>query len=250
VTAPTLFISDLHLSPKRPRSTKWFIDFLEREALGASALYILGDLFDYWIGDDAIDLLDQSDVASALRRYSRAQNNLYFMAGNRDFLVGAAFAEMTGCALLSDETLIELFGEPVLLMHGDSLCTADVEHQQFRKMVHDPEWQRSFLALPAERRFELALDARNQSDLHKSMTSMEVMDVTESAVQAVLRKHKVTRLIHGHTHRPAIHSLQIDGQPGTRIVLGDWYDGPSVLHAAHAQYRLIPEPPAAAKQSG
>jgi len=242
VTAPTLFISDLHLSPKRPQSTKWFTDFLEREALDARALYILGDLFDYWIGDDAIDLLGQSTAVAALSRYSKEQSNLYFMAGNRDFLVGPAFAEMTGCTLLSDETLVDLNEEAVLLMHGDSLCTADLEHQRFRKMVLDPEWQRSFLALPAEQRFALALDARNQSDLHKSMTSMEIMDVTESAVQAVLRKHKVTRLIHGHTHRPAKHSLQIDGQPGSRIVLGDWYSGPSLLRVAHDEYRLIPDP--------
>jgi len=242
VTGQTLFVSDLHLSPRHPESTAWFTDFLQGEARLASALYILGDLFDYWIGDDAVELLQQTGVVEALRSYSEAQPNLYFMAGNRDFLVGPDFIRMTGCTLLRDETIIELNNERVLLMHGDSLCTADAEHQQFRKLVLDPQWQRTFLALPVQKRHELAMDAREQSALHKSLTSMEIMDVTSSAVSTVMRNHKVRRLIHGHTHRPAIHLMDIDGQPHERIVLGAWFDGPSVLRFTNGHYQLEPEP--------
>ena len=242
MTAPTLFISDLHLSPKRPRAVRWFTEFLETDARDAAALYILGDLFDYWIGDDAIELLDQSPVVAALHAYGKVQTKLYFLPGNRDFLVGQDFADLTGCTLVQDETVVDLYGEPTLLMHGDSLCTGDIEHQKFRQMVLDPKWQQDFLALPVQKRFDLAVDARAQSDLHKSLMKMEIMDVTPAEVTAVMRKHKVRRLIHGHTHRPGYHEVALDQGTGERIVLGDWYNGSSVLRAQNHELVLIPDP--------
>lgn len=239
MTAPTLFISDLHLSAERPAAIGWFTRFLETDAADAAALYILGDLFDYWIGDDAIDLLDQTSIIEALRTYSAAHDNVFFLPGNRDFLVGETFTELTGCVLLTDETVVELQGEPALLMHGDSLCTDDIEHQNFRRLVLDPEWQRTFLGLPLQKRYEMALDARAQSDLHKSLTTMEIMDVTPAAVAEVMLKHNVRRLIHGHTHRPAVHQVALPDRTGERIVLGDWYSGVSVLKMGPSDYELI-----------
>ncbi len=238
MTAPTLFISDLHLSPQRPACNQHFFDFLQQEALDAAALYILGDLFDFWIGDDAADAIGQIPVIQQLHQYSKQQGDLYLVRGNRDFLLGQTFAEQSGCRLLPDETIISLAGEEVLLMHGDSLCSDDVPHQAFRKMVLDPDWQQRFLALPLHQRLQMATDARSQSELHKSLTSMAIMDVNPETVLRTIERYEVSRLIHGHTHRQAIHSLQLDDRAGERIVLGDWYTQSSVLIAQNGNFLL------------
>ena len=201
-------------------------------------MYILGDLFDFWIGDDAADAIGQTQVIQQLHQYSKQQDDLYLLRGNRDFLLGQTFAEQSGCQLLPDETIISLNGEKVLLMHGDSLCTDDAPHQAFRQMVLDPDWQQRFLALPLHQRLQLATDARSQSELHKSLTSMEIMDVNPEAVLSTMERYRISRLIHGHTHRQAIHSLQLDGRVGERIVLGDWYTQSSVLVAENGRYLL------------
>ena len=232
------FISDLHLTPTRPSGIELLQDFLTNHAVGADSLYILGDLFEYWIGDEAATQLGADPVLAALRQISDQSVQLYFMSGNRDFLIGQQFASATGSQLLSEPTVIELHGQPVLLLHGDSLCTDDIEHQAFRKTVDDPDWRQQFLALSIEQRLAMAQDARTQSKLHQMAVTMEIMDVTQSAVEKVMIDAGVTTLIHGHTHRPAIHQFELSGQPAKRIVLGDWYQQPSWLQVDSSGYRL------------
>jgi len=237
---PTLFISDLHLTPQRVHGNELFFHFMRHEVPGADALYILGDLFEYWIGDDAIDVTGYGPVIDAIRNTTRQGTPVFFLHGNRDFLIGDSFCEQTGCRLLEQETVIELYGERVLLMHGDSLCRDDTAHQEFRRLVLDPDWQQQFLSLPVDERVRLAIDARSQSKLHKSMTSMEVMDVNAAAVADVLRKHGVKTLIHGHTHRPAVHAQQLGNASARRIVLGDWYTDYSALRWERDGFSLRP----------
>lgn len=222
-----LFISDLHLDPARPAIVELFMGFLARRAPEAEALYILGDLFEAWIGDDAVDA--GHPVIAAMRALSDRGVPLYVMRGNRDFLLGEDFAAMTGATLLPDPTLIELHGEPTLLMHGDSLCIDDVEYQQFRAMVRDPDWQQAFLAKSVEERKAYAQQARTESQGRNQSIDEYLMDVNQGAVDETMRRHGVRQLIHGHTHRPAIHEMTLDGSPARRIVLGDWYDQGSVL---------------------
>jgi UDP-2,3-diacylglucosamine hydrolase len=163
---------------------------------------------------------------------------LYFMHGNRDFLIGADFAARSGCTLLADPTLIDLYGTPTLLMHGDTLCTDDTDYQKFRRMVRDPHWQRDFLARPLAVRREIARAARAESAAHTAGTAYEIMDANNAAVMHALRTHQVTQIIHGHTHRPAVHNLELDGAPACRIVLGDWYQQGSVLRCNAESCRL------------
>jgi UDP-2,3-diacylglucosamine hydrolase len=233
----TLFISDLHLDPERPEVIDLLVRFLDGRAAAADALYILGDLFEYWIGDD--DIRDGLLPAiEALRRLSDAGVPVQFMVGNRDFLVGEGFAERTGCRLLDDPTRIELYGVPTLLMHGDSLCTDDVAYQTLRKQLRDPAWQAGFLALPVEQRRAQAEALRRESREATRDKAAEIMDVNTTEVAAAFREHGVRRIIHGHTHRPAVHALQLDGEPTKRIVLGDWYTQGSVLSVTPAGYEL------------
>jgi UDP-2,3-diacylglucosamine hydrolase len=232
------FISDLHLSPRRPEVTELFYGFLDRAASGAEAIYILGDLFEFWIGDDAVDEVGQAGVFSSLRRVTRSGTPVFFMPGNRDFLAGDGFEHTTGCTVLSDPSRIELDGSRVLLMHGDSMCTDDAAHQRFRAQVDDADWRREFLGMPIDQRMDLALSARSQSDLHKSMTSMEIMDVNQNAVQRQVTEHDVQYLIHGHTHRPGIHPITVDGRRAVRIVLGDWGAHSSVLRYQSGVFHL------------
>ena len=234
----TLFISDLHLSPRRPHITELFFDLLQGEAREAEALYILGDLFEYWIGDDAAEHLGYTPVIRQLRALSDTGIPVYFMRGNRDFLVGPRFASQTGCELLADPSVIDLYGERVLLMHGDFLCTDDTEHQKFRLTVDDPGWQRDFLAKPVEARMEMAQEAREHSREHKDNLTMEIMDVNDEAVRRAFEDHDVRLMIHGHTHRPAIH----DGSASRRIVLGDWYEQSSILRCRPGEQELSPDP--------
>ncbi|APZ42337.1 UDP-2,3-diacylglucosamine diphosphatase [Acidihalobacter ferrooxydans] len=226
--AETLFISDLHLDPSRPEVIDLLTRFMTERAAQAEGLYILGDLFEYWIGDDDVRP-GLEPVIDALRRLTDGGVSAYFMAGNRDFLVGEGFAAATGCTLLDDPASIDLYGVPTLLMHGDTLCTDDVTYMQLRKQLRDPAFQAGFLALPVAQRRVQAEALRRQSREATSTKAMDIMDVNADAVCDALRSHGVHRLIHGHTHRPASHTLAIDGQPAERIVLGDWYTQGSVL---------------------
>jgi len=226
--AATLFISDLHLDEDRPQITDLFLNFLRGEARSAPALYILGDLFESWIGDDDDAPLGLR-VQDALAELAAHGVAVYFMAGNRDFLVGPHFAARSGLTLLTDPTQVELGGVPTLLMHGDTLCTDDTEYQKFRRLVRDPAWQQNFLAQPLPARRAFAAQARAQSREHTGTTRAEIMDVTDGAVRAALREHGAARLIHGHTHRPARHRIELGDRVVERIVLGDWYEQGSVL---------------------
>jgi len=229
----TLFISDLHLDPARPQITRLFGEFLDGQAREADALYILGDLFEAWVGDD-----DPSEtgafVAEKLKALVDSGVPVSFMHGNRDFLLGEAYAQRAGMTLLEDPTRIDLYGKPALLMHGDTLCTDDVAYQQFRAHTRDPAWQAQFLSQPLAARLAFAQQARaasqaRQGELREAGTMETITDVSPAAVDAAFAAHGVDTIIHGHTHRPAIHNLVVDGRPRRRIVLGDWYEQGSVL---------------------
>jgi UDP-2,3-diacylglucosamine hydrolase len=232
-----LFISDLHLCESRPEINRIFFDFLARRALEAKALYILGDLFDYWAGDD--DLADpfNAAVARALAQCARS-TPVYLVHGNRDFLIGEGFAAASGIHLLGDPTLIEAEGALMLLTHGDALCTDDDPYQRFRAEVRSRAWIDSFLARPlAERKQEIEA-LREQSEREKRQKAAAIMDVNAQAVASLLREHNYPRLIHGHTHRPAQHLHTVDGRRCERWVLGAWYEGGNVLVCDGSQCRV------------
>jgi UDP-2,3-diacylglucosamine hydrolase len=225
----TLFISDLHLDPSRPQITDLFETYLASdEVRHADALYILGDLVEAWIGDDDDAELPQR-IAAATRAVRDAGVPVYFMVGNRDFLLGEAFAERAGFTLLDDGTVHHIHGSPILLMHGDVLCTDDLAYQAVRQQVRNPEWQKQILSMPLEARRMFAAKAREDSKAHTGSTMESIMDVNADAVSEAMRKAGVTRLIHGHTHRPAVHAFELEGKTAERIVLGDWYEQGSVL---------------------
>lgn len=228
-----LFVSDLHLDASRPAATDCFLRFLAGPARDAGTLYILGDLFEAWTGDDAAGP-HELKILSALRRYTTAGCRCLFLRGNRDFLVGARFAAATGATLLQDETLIELNGHRALLMHGDTLCTDDHAYQRYRRFVHRPVIQALYLNLPARVRAGIAAYARRRSMAANAGKAAAIMDVNPAAVADALRRHGVQLLIHGHTHRQAVHALEIDGQAARRVVLGAWYEQGSVLHWTRA----------------
>ncbi len=225
---PTLFVSDVHLSPARPQIAELFLRFLEREAREAAALYILGDLFDLWVGDDDPLPLNGA-VMEALGRLSRGGVGLYVMFGNRDFLFRDAFTARTGARLLPDPSLLALDGTPTLLMHGDTLCTDDVEYLRQRARYRRPWVLRGFLALPRAVRVAIGQHFRRKSERTKRVTASTIMDVNPATVEAVLRTHGYPRLIHGHTHRPARHLHTVDGHVCERWVLADWYERGSYL---------------------
>jgi UDP-2,3-diacylglucosamine hydrolase len=214
-----LFISDLHLSPSRPKVTDAFLTFLKTTAKNAETLYILGDFFDAWVGDDD-DTKIYKVITAALLDYS-SRHKIYFMHGNRDFLIGNIFAEQTGIILLDDPYTIDLNGTPTLLMHGDSLCTRDKEYMAFRDMVRNPGWQKNFLQKPLAERKTIAEQIRAASQSMNSLKAQDIMDVTPSQVLKLMQEHAAPRLIHGHTHRPARHDIS-QQEPAERIVLGDW----------------------------
>ncbi|EON94109.1 UDP-2,3-diacylglucosamine hydrolase [Marinobacter lipolyticus SM19] len=217
----TLFISDLHLEESRPDITDAFLGFLENRARGVDQLYILGDFFEAWIGDDERTPL-QEQVAQALKALSDSGTAIFLMHGNRDFLIGEDFCARAGATLLDDPTVVDLYGTPTLLMHGDSLCTADVEYQKFRKNMRNPQWQQMILQRPLEDRQQMARQLREISMAKNQGKEEFIMDVTPEEVVKVMEEHGVQRLIHGHTHRPAEHQLEANGKPARRIVLGDW----------------------------
>lgn len=224
-----LFIADLHLDPARPHITALFERYLASdEVRQADALYILGDLVEAWIGDDDDAELPQR-IATAIRGVHDAGVPVYFMVGNRDFMLGEAFAARAGFTLLDDGAVHDIHGRPTLLMHGDVLCTDDVAYQAVRRQVRTPQWKAQILAMPLDVRRAFAAKAREDSRAHTGATQESIMDVNADAVHRALSDAGVTRLIHGHTHRPAVHSLEMDGQTAERIVLGDWYEHGSVL---------------------
>ena len=224
----TLFISDLHLHPSRAASIDAFLGFLSRHQGSAEALYILGDLFETWVGDDHPEPAYQP-VKSALKACSTAGTPVYFMHGNRDFMLARQFAAETGCTLIEDPTHINLYGTATLLMHGDSLCTDDTEYQQLRARLRDPDWQQQARSLPVEQRMEMAEQARELSTLSKQGKDEYIMDVNQDEVRRVMAEQDVALLIHGHTHRPGEHTFSNGTRECTRIVLGDWYNKGSVL---------------------
>ena len=238
-----LFVSDVHLDAAAPLATEQFLGFLREEAAGAEALYILGDLFEAWVGDDDEEPGNER-VCVALRELTAGGVACFALHGNRDFLLGKGFCERSGCRLLPDPVIAELDGERVLLTHGDALCTDDHPYQELRSIVRQPSSQRRFLALPRAHREQLADEARAGSRRHISRTVPNIMDVNAQAVTAAFRASRVRRIIHGHTHRPGVHELEVDGKPAQRIVLGAWYEQGSVLRYQSGRYELrtLPRP--------
>jgi len=229
----TLFISDLHLHETRPDITRAFFQFLQTRAAGAEKLYILGDFFDAWIGDDDDNPLN-ADVAAALKKLADQGTQIFLMHGNRDFLLGENFAARAGATLLAEGTVIDLYSCPTLLLHGDDLCTGDKDYIAFRQQVRSPAWQQQVLSQPLAVRRLMAAQLREKSQAMNSLKAEDIMDVTQDEVVRVMENAGVRRLIHGHTHRPARHSLTIKGEAAERIVLGDWHDeGWAVYADAH-----------------
>ncbi len=201
---------------------------MNSEARNADALYILGDLFEVWLGDDYCEP-GLEPAINALKDYSNSGKPLFVIHGNRDFLMGPGFEKKTGCKILPDPSPLTLHGKNALISHGDELCIDDTEYMEFRKMVRDPQWQNAFLAKPIEERIAFAKQARSESISKTSQKAMDIMDVNQNSVEQLMTQHGVDLLIHGHTHRPNTHHFNIDGEPKTRIVLGDWYENGSVL---------------------
>jgi UDP-2,3-diacylglucosamine hydrolase len=232
-----LFISDLHLDAAWPAACAQFSAFLRGEAREAEALYILGDLFELWVGDDDDDPL-RNAVSADLAALTRSGTACFIMHGNRDFLLGARFAAASGCQLLDDPVLLEVGGQRVLVTHGDLLCREDDAYQQLRAQVRRPAWQRRFLRLPLATRRLVAGAARAGSRRHMQRAQPEIMDVAPDAVVAAMRATGARTLVHGHTHRPAVHEFELDGAPARRIVLGAWYEQGSCLRWSDAGYVL------------
>lgn len=233
----TLFISDLHLDPESPGIARQFVAFLDGEARSADALYVLGDLFEVWLGDDDPDPAAR-EIVTALRRLTDSGVPCFLMHGNRDFLIGRRFCDETGARLIDDGTIVEVHGERVLLMHGDLLCTDDTSYQRLRRIVRNPivKWTLAHLSLA--RRRALAARMREGSRMHTGNTAPEIMDVNAHAVAETFRESGVSTMIHGHTHRPAVHELVVDGEEARRIVLGDWHTQGSVLAWSPAGFQL------------
>ena len=237
----TLFISDLHIDSSCPAITAQFLHLLEGEARSAEALYILGDLFESWVGDDAADA-DQLAAIAGIRSLTDRGVPCFVMHGNRDFLLGARFCALSGARLLPDPVVVTLYGESVLVMHGDALCTDDRAYQRLRATVRDSGWQRQFLALSIASRRALAGAARVGSQAHTSKLEYTIADVNPASVETALRSAGTVTLLHGHTHRPAIHPLRVDGRACTRIVLGDWHHRGSLLRWDRGGPELISLP--------
>jgi UDP-2,3-diacylglucosamine hydrolase len=235
----SLFISDLHLIQDRPAANERFFGFLEDEARGAATLTILGDFFEYWIGDD--DLADpfHAVVAASLRELTRGGTALFLMHGNRDFLLGERFCAATGGKLLDDPSTVKIDNEVVLLMHGDTLCTDDLDYQNWRRTARSAAWQKEFLAKSIPERRAAVMGLREKSKEVIQAKPADIMDVNDGAVEEAFRRHGVTRLIHGHTHRPGKHTLKVDGRACERWVLPDWYGRGGYLAVENGKARLM-----------
>lgn len=240
----TWIISDLHLSAQRPAVTQAFLHWFKAEVAHAEALYILGDFFEVWVGDDVLKDAQHGaeflPVVQALRTLSDSGVKLYFMHGNRDFLIGDDFAKESGLQLLADPTLIKMRNKRILLSHGDALCTDDTAYQQFRSQVRSPQWQHAFLVQPLAERIVFAGQARSQSAQNKVMQSIDIMDVNQSAVEQLLNEFEYPEvLLHGHTHRPGMHTIVFDGHKCERWVLGDWHDTAVVCRLDDDRIELV-----------
>lgn len=236
-----LFISDLHLDPERPETIRLFLDFAEHEARAAKSLYILGDLFEAWVGDDE-DEPGLARVRSAIRDLTARQVPVFVMHGNRDFLLGPRFESETGCALLGDFETVDIHGARVLLTHGDLLCTDDTAYQNLRATVRKANWQTEFLAKPIDERRAIAAQMRATSRTEIAAKAEDIMDVNRAAVLDTMRRFGVRHLLHGHTHRPGIHDFELDGAPAKRIVLGDWHDTGSYVRWSPEGFTLSTYP--------
>jgi UDP-2,3-diacylglucosamine hydrolase len=241
LTRHSLFASDLHLDSEAPWAIDAFLAFLDGPARGADALYLLGDLFEVWVGDDD-DNPDNARACAGLARLAASGAAVYVLHGNRDFLLGEGFAKRTGVKLLPDPVLIDLYGTPTLLSHGDVFCTEDPAYQELRSIVRRPDWQRRFLSLPLPARRELASVARAGSKAHTQRTIPIIMDVNPDAVTRAFRATGARRLIHGHTHRPAIHPFVVDGVNAERVVLAPWYEAASCVGVSAEGVREISLP--------
>ncbi|MDX1481259.1 MAG: UDP-2,3-diacylglucosamine diphosphatase [Woeseiaceae bacterium] len=224
----TLFISDLHLEAERPDIGKQFLEFLQTDAAEAEALYILGDLFEAWVGDDDPNT-HYFVIKRALRKLTDSGVPVYFMHGNRDFMIGREFANETGVEILKDPYRVDMYGQKALLSHGDALCTDDAQYQKIREMTRDPTWQAKMRAKPLKERLRMAEEARRQSLERTINLDMKIMDVNQDAVKKTIEQHGVDVLLHGHTHRPAVHTVDLGSRKARRIVLGDWYTQGSVV---------------------
>jgi UDP-2,3-diacylglucosamine hydrolase len=232
-----LFVSDVHLDDAAPEAQRQFLEFLRTQAAGARVLYILGDLFEAWVGDDDAGG-DRSAVLTGLRELTSSGVACFLLHGNRDFLIGQDFCRQTGCQLLPDPVIADLDGERVLLTHGDALCTDDSAYQELRSIVRAPAWQRRFLGLSLADRLLLANEVRAGSRAHTTRSIPKIMDVNAAAVTAAFKAARVRRMIHGHTHRPAVHDALVEGEPVQRIVLGAWYEQGSYLAYESGRYEL------------
>jgi UDP-2,3-diacylglucosamine hydrolase len=235
----TLLISDLHLTEERPEANERFISLLEQQGRAADALYILGDFFEYWIGDDDLAEPFNAVIASLLKDLARRGVPVYLMHGNRDFLIGEGFCAATGASLLQDPTVLEIAGVKTLLMHGDTLCTDDLDYQAWRCEARDAAFQAAFLAKPLDERRQQVHQMREKSKQVVQEKTAEIMDVNDEAVRRALRDHGVRRLIHGHTHRPGRHAIEVDGKRCERWVLPDWYGRGGYLQVGSGEPKLV-----------
>jgi len=233
-----LFISDLHLSQEYPDSLARFEDFSSNLPKDIGHIFLLGDVFDFWIGDDGAETLGHHNIEKQLRHMSSSGIKLSFLPGNRDFLVGQDFAIRTGCRLLPDPSIIDIEGEQIYLTHGDALCTDDIEHQRNRSVLLSSKWQKAFLDKPIEDRLDTALRLRQKSEDSKQAKPMSMMDINQSHLEDIMRKSQVRTVIHGHTHKPAVHEFDLDGMSAKRYVLGDWYTQNSVLAFRDGEFIL------------
>ena len=235
----TLLISDLHLTEERPEANERFISLLEEKGRAAEALYILGDFFEYWIGDDDLAEPFNAVIASLLKDLTRHGVPLYLMHGNRDFLIGEGFCAATGASLMQDPSVVDIAGVKTLLTHGDTLCTDDLDYQTWRRKARDPAFQAAFLAKPLDERRRQVHQMREKSKQVVQEKTAEIMDVNDEAVRAALRSHGVRRLIHGHTHRPGRHAIEVDGKRCERWVLPDWYGRGGYLQVGSSEPKLV-----------
>ena len=235
----TLLISDLHLTEERPEANERFISLLEEKGRVADALYILGDFFEYWIGDDDLAEPFNAVIASLLKDLTRHGVPLYLMHGNRDFLIGEGFCAATGASLMQDPSVVDIAGVKTLLTHGDTLCTDDLDYQTWRRKARDPAFQAAFLAKPLDERRQQVHQMREKSKQVVQEKTAEIMDVNDAAVRQALREHGVRRLIHGHTHRPGRHAIEVDGRHCERWVLPDWYGRGGYLQVGSGEPKLV-----------
>lgn len=241
-----LFISDLHLCGERPDITGKLLNFLHTRARHCDGLYILGDMFEAWVGDDLLDdaesVQDYLPVIDALAELTAGGTPVHIMHGNRDFLLGEGFARRCGCTLLPDPLVIDLYGTPTLISHGDLFCIDDTGYQKFRTQVRDPSWQQAMLQQSLEQRLQLAQQYREESRRQNRGKAEHIMDVNQGEVERLMKEHGVRRLIHGHTHRPAVHHFALDGEQAERIVLAAWYEQGSYLACGPDACRVEPVP--------